>query len=186
MIQLAIREQRKPVADVDDFAILIARMNFLLGRIAAVPLFKDAKIGFTEWLALSMVRQHDGIGNKNLAKLLGVTRQRAQQLVAGFASEGMVTVRVSMADSRNNEISLTPIGAERLRALNAELSSMLLTALGTKVRMLNKLQGNLALVTNAVAAAQLPGDHPPSPIGQSAQSSNAASEIHRLPEKQRA
>jgi DNA-binding MarR family transcriptional regulator len=131
---------------LNDFGNVVAGMARLLTVFSTVRLFKDAEIGLAEWAALSALQEQDGITNQQLARRLGVTRQRAHQLAAGFISAGLITARTSDVDSRKNELSLTPLGRERLNTVNHELKLLLWAALKRRVRHIGKMKRSIALL----------------------------------------
>ncbi len=141
---------------LDDFGNLVAGMARLLAGLSAIPLFKDADIGLAEWVALSTLRQSDGVSNNHLAKKLGVTRQRAHQIVAGFIKADLISVRISPDDSRKNEITLTPTGKARLDAVNVEMQALLSATLSTRMHILPKMRRYVSLLTRMTKAASDP------------------------------
>jgi DNA-binding MarR family transcriptional regulator len=151
-----------PASDVapnlllDDFGNLVAGMARLLAGLSAIPLFKDADIGLAEWVALSTLSQSDAVSNNHLAKKLGVTRQRAHQIVAGFIKADLVSVRTAADDSRKNEITLTPAGKARLDAVNVEIEALLGATLGARTHILPKMKRYVSLLTRMTKNASEP------------------------------
>jgi DNA-binding MarR family transcriptional regulator len=140
---------------VEEFGDLVAKMARFLATLSTIPQFRDADLGLAEWVALSVLQQGDGINNKQLASRLGVTRQRAHQVIAELAKMGWISVQVSQVDSRENVLSLTVKGREHLKAVNVQLGALLSATLGPKVRGLGRLQQQVAQLMRVVHAAKL-------------------------------
>ncbi len=144
-----------PETVVVEFGNLVAGMTRVLNRLSSIPQFKNADLGLAEWVALSVLQQADGISNKQLAATLGVTRQRAHQLINQLAAAKLISVQVSPLDSRENVITLAANGTKQLNALNVELASLISAALGPKVNMLPKMQNQLKFLMRIVREARL-------------------------------
>ena len=131
---------------IGDFRGLAAGLSRLLASFAALPAFRNAELGVVEWVSLSMLRQSERMNNKQLAKRLGVTRQRAHQIVMGFVEAGLITVNPSSQDSRSNEISLTRKGQDQLDSIDAELKILLSRTLGPKVKKIGSMRKQVAMM----------------------------------------
>jgi len=114
---------------VGDLALLITSASRLLTSLAAADPFKNANMGLAEWLSLTLLADKDGVSNKQMARALGVTGQRANQLCAALAKAGLITIQQSSDDKRRNVIHVTAKGSKQVNALNAELQVLLETAL---------------------------------------------------------
>jgi DNA-binding MarR family transcriptional regulator len=114
---------------VNDLALLIASASRLLTTLAAAGPFEKANIGLAEWLSLTLLTDRDGVSNKQLARALGVTGQRVNQVCASLAKAGLITLQQSSDDKRRNVIKVTAKGAQQVAALNAELQVVLETTL---------------------------------------------------------
>src|SRR6478735_7526485 len=77
--------------DVVNVALLLAATSKLLFRFRSLPIFKDASVGLTEWVALSVIAKKNGISSKALAKALGIPGKRSQQLIGALSTAGFVT-----------------------------------------------------------------------------------------------
>ena len=67
-------------------------MSRFLTGLAVIPTFKAAEIGLAEWVALCALAEADGIGNKQLAKRLGVTGQRVNQVTNELVDAGLISI----------------------------------------------------------------------------------------------
>ena len=94
-----------------------------------MPAFRDSNLTLSEWIALFILDQSNLISNNQLAKKLGVMRQRAHQIVTTFVEAELITMRPSPVDSRKNEITVTAKGRAQLASANADLASFLRTRL---------------------------------------------------------
>jgi DNA-binding MarR family transcriptional regulator len=90
---------------------------------------KNASLSLAEWAALALLSERDGISNKHLARMLGVTGQRASQIGAALIKAGRVTAAQSTEDSRKKVIRVSEVGKSDLVAVNSQIHSLLSKAL---------------------------------------------------------
>ena len=145
----------KPSAKVNaaDLSVLIASMSRLLVGLGGMPPFKKANLGLAEWVGLSMLAQKDRISNKQLARALGVTGQRANQICTLLTKAGLISVVQSTEDNRRNEIKMTDAGRARFNSVNFELESLMSVALKNKERSLVSAGKQLRLMMRIVQAS---------------------------------
>lgn len=139
--------------DIGDFSSLIAGMSRLLIGIASIAPFKEANLGLAEWVALSVLAEKDGVSNKQLARTLGVTGQRANQVGASLKEAGLISIVQSGEDNRKNEIKITDAGKGRLDAVNTQLKPFLATTLKTKERSLPAASRQIKVLMRIVQSA---------------------------------
>ncbi len=138
--------------DIFDVATLIMTASRLIGGLANLPLFKSADISLTEWLALLAFSTKDGMSNKMLARSLGVTRQRANQLCTSLREASLISITPAQDDSRRNVINITELAKERLECLNLQLQEHVFGVLGTRSRSLPRASKHMQLVMRMVHA----------------------------------
>lgn len=137
MVDLTSEAPQLPGGDpIANLATLVATMSRLLGGISALPLLTSANLGLAEWVTLSVLANKDGISNKVLAKQLGVSGQRANQIKDSLSKSKYVTSTQSTSDSRQNVICITANGREQLNSVNSQLLPLLNTALSGNERSL--------------------------------------------------
>lgn len=122
------------VLAIKDFAELVSQMNRFLVALASMPSFKSVKLGIAEWLALSVLAEADGISNKQLAKRLGVSGQRANQITTSLSRAELLSISPSIEDGRRVQLCVTPLGKRRLFALVQELEPSLARGLAGEER----------------------------------------------------
>jgi DNA-binding MarR family transcriptional regulator len=127
----------KSPPNVETFAKLVAGMSRFLSGLSRAEPFADATIGLAEWSALAVLAKNGGISNGLLAKLLGVTNQRATQITESLKNAGLITISQASNDSRKNVITIGDAGKEKLDAVNLKLEPILETAIGKNVRSLS-------------------------------------------------
>jgi DNA-binding MarR family transcriptional regulator len=147
---------------IADFGLLAAAIGRLSAAISSLPVFKLSGVTACEWVALLMLDQRDRTSNNQLAKQLGVSRQRAHQILAGFVANGLVTMEVSPADSRRNEIFLTAVGREKLNQINEGLDQSLAASLGRKSRLVPRIRTHIVRMTKAIERSKL--ETPAAPV----------------------
>lgn len=124
---------------VEDFSGLVANISRILAGVSRLQPFVAADLGLAEWVALTMLVGKDGTSNKVLARHLGVTSQRANQIVSALARAKLIEVKQSADDNRVNEIRITDAGKKRIGALNEELKALLATAFEGKERVVTAM-----------------------------------------------
>jgi DNA-binding MarR family transcriptional regulator len=84
--------------------------------------FDGEQIRHSQFLVLHIVRQHEGIGVKELAKLLGVTSSAATQLVDGLVKKGFITREESLQDRRVSVLRQSDEGRRRIEQKQSQLA----------------------------------------------------------------
>lgn len=147
----AKKESKQPIEiDVADFSSLIAGMSRLLIGTASIAPFKEANLGLAEWVALSVLAEKDGVSNKQLARTLGVTGQRANQVGASLKDAGLIAIQQSGEDSRKNEIKITEVGRSRYNAINEQLKPLLAASLKGREKSLSSASRQIKVLMRIV------------------------------------
>lgn len=138
--------------NVLDLANLITTTSRLLGGLANLPQFKSANVSLAEWLALSVLADKDGVSNKLLARSLGVTGQRANQLCTSLGKAKLISIAQAEDDNRRNVIRITDTGKKQLGSLNSQLQELVGEALKEKRRSLVTAGKQMRLMMRIVQA----------------------------------
>lgn len=138
--------------DILELAALVITASRLIGGLTNLPLFKNAQVSLTEWLALSVLAAKEGVSNKILARNLGVTGQRANQLCTSLSEAKLISITHAEDDSRRNVIRITDTGKSQLGSLNLQLQVLLTGALAGKKRSLSIAGRHMRLVMRIVQA----------------------------------
>lgn len=136
--------------DIADVVTLVLTASRLIGGFANLPLFKSAPISPTEWLALSILDAKAGISNKMLARSLGVTGQRANQLCSSLSEAKLISITIAEDDSRRNVINITDGGRKQLGSLNSQLQKLVQEALGARTQSLKRAGKHMRLMMSIV------------------------------------
>lgn len=139
--------------DVGSFSSLIAGMSRLLSGVASIAPFKEANLSLAEWAALSVLADKDGVSNKQLARALGVTGQRANQVGASLKEAGLIAITQSGEDNRKNEIRITESGKGRLNVVNTRLKPFLAASLKGKERTIVGANRQIRVLMRIVQSA---------------------------------
>ena len=164
-----------PESKVQDLVSLVAALNRFLMRLAAMPAFQEAGLGLAEWSVLSVIAEKEGMNNRQLANLLGVSPQRINQITESLKIAMLIAITSSADDARKKIIAITPAGVARLRELNEKLQPRIIAVLGKRPGFLGRInalinktlmrivvvpkQGQLAerwAVKNRAAASKVP------------------------------
>ena len=96
-------------------------------------------------MALSVLAQKNNqMTQRQLAKQLGVTPQRANQLTDSLKSNSFVRLEVSSEDARTKIVSLTTAGAAKLSELNTQLRPLVSAAVRDRPNTLRRMGSLLA------------------------------------------
>jgi DNA-binding MarR family transcriptional regulator len=137
-------------ARLRDFANLLVGMSRLLTGLGSIGPFGDGEIGVTEWVALSVLANEPEKNNRQLAKVLGVTRQRANQIKTSLERARLISAIQSSEDARQNVITVTERGRSQLEAMNSELLSILVSSLQNKERVLTRANKSIKVLMRIV------------------------------------
>jgi len=106
---------------------------------------KTVGMGGAQVWALSVVRDHPGIGTGALAKAMSIHQSTASNLVRGLIDREMVVARKQGADRRAVQLNLLPAGARVLKNAPGPFAGLLPDALkALPSDTLARLQGDLA------------------------------------------
>ena len=117
--QSAAQGKVESQVDIDHLTTLLTLAGRLLTAFATLKTFGGTNIGFAEWIALAILKKEGSASGKHLSRMLGVTRLRANQLLASLAKEGLVTIRGSSGD-RRSVAEVSPKGQEQLEVVNSD------------------------------------------------------------------
>ena len=152
--------------NLPDFGELVVRLSRLLGRLTNLEPFKGSPFGLIEWVALSLIAQGVSKNNRQLARNLGVSRQRANQIKTALEKQRLVQAKQSDKDARISLLSLTSKGQAELQMVDAALRAELSGALSTRKMVLVRVNKSLRLLTRLLGPQT---DDVPSEIEQRAQ-----------------
>lgn len=130
---------------------LISIMNRFLTRLGNTPGFKQTKLGVAGWSVLSFIAVNERASNKDLARALGVTGQRAAQIINQLRQSGLIAVAQSSEDSRKNVLALTEAGTASLETVNQYVDHLWEQG-DARGRSLTILMRHLRLLTRLMAA----------------------------------
>lgn len=157
MSEAEVPATEPPEVNIDDFSTLVASMSRLLSGLGRLAVFSQGGISMAEWVALTMLARKDGVNNRLLARALGVTGQRANQICGALVRDGYVAITQSAADNRANEIRITDVGKAKLEDVKTQLKSMLSTSLpGKRGRALTGAANHVKNLSRALNAAESP------------------------------
>jgi DNA-binding MarR family transcriptional regulator len=130
-----------------DFGEFVVRVSRLLGRLTNLEPFKSSPFGLIEWVALSLIAHGISKNNRQLARNLGVSRQRANQIKTALEKQRLVQARQSDKDARISLLSLTRKGELELRVVDAALRVELAGALSARKTALTRANKSLKILT---------------------------------------
>ncbi|HYF17451.1 MAG TPA: MarR family winged helix-turn-helix transcriptional regulator [Ramlibacter sp.] len=126
---------------------------------------KSAGMAGAQVWALSVIRQHPGIGVGALAKAMDIHQSTASNLLRPLIEQGFVAADRTLADKRAVHLQLTPLGARRLRKVPGPFTGVLPEALRRlDERTLSRLDKDLAALVELLDGDPRAGKVP---LGQS-------------------
>jgi DNA-binding MarR family transcriptional regulator len=105
-----------------------------------------------DWVALSVLAQGPATNNRQLAKALGVTRQRANQIKTSLERNKLISATQSSEDARQNVITLTSRGQAQLGDINEKILTVLSSSLKEKKGALLKANSSVRILLRMVRA----------------------------------
>jgi DNA-binding MarR family transcriptional regulator len=149
--QLKKRKAEMDVLSVQTFAELVGNASRLLTGFAALEPFKEANIGLAEWTALTLIAQSEDMNSRQVAKSLGVSAQRVNQLAESLKTAGLISVSQSSEDSRKKGIKITEAGRKELDELNEKLQPILVEPMKARPKSVTRVVRGLKRVARHVA-----------------------------------
>jgi DNA-binding MarR family transcriptional regulator len=149
-----------------DFGELVVRLSRLLGRLTTLEPFKGSSFGLIEWVALSLIAQGVSKNNRQLARNLGVSRQRANQIKTALEKQRLIQAKQSNKDARISLLSLTNKGQTELAIVDAALRAELAGALSARKMLVARVTKSLRVLTRLLGP---PAEDVPSDIQQRVQ-----------------
>lgn len=135
---------------IEIFADIVTSMSRFLTRFTSIEPFKEAQLGLAEWLGLMVLTSRPGLSNKQFAKLLGTTVQRAAQISDALKRANLISVDQAENDARTYSMKVTASGAQRLSELNGKLTPLITSGLGSRVTSLPATRRNLTRLLRVV------------------------------------
>lgn len=81
---------------------------------------RQSGLTHAQWIALSVIRENEGVGIKKIAQVLGVSSSAATQLVDELENNGFVIRETSRVDKRVLHISLSEKAQQELVRMTHE------------------------------------------------------------------
>lgn len=133
--------------NLPDFGELVVRLSRLLGRLTNLEPFKGSPFGLIEWVALSLIAQGVSKNNRQLARNLGVSRQRANQIKTALEKQRLLQAEQSDKDARISLLSLTSKGEAELQTVDDALRAELAKALSARKGVVTRANNTLRILT---------------------------------------
>ncbi len=133
----------------DDLAKLVATLSRLSTHLASNAPWKDSGLSVGQWTLMSSLMTEAGT-KAGLVREIGVTRKQIDAICSELAAAGFVTVGERAQDSRDEPVTLTPAGIEKVEAINAAITPVLQRALADKQAILERAAHSLKILTRAL------------------------------------
>ena len=136
------------IVSLADFGELVVRLSRLLGGLTTLQPLQSSSFGLTEWVALSLIAQGICKNNRQLARNLGVSRQRANQIKTSLERLDLIRAKQSETDARISLLSLTGKGDTEFKRVDSALLAALTEALKGRERALARANRSLKILTS--------------------------------------
>lgn len=150
-------------AEVDDMAAFLELTNRIATRLQASAALSRSGVTLADWLVLHAIRGAAAGSLAEVARKVGVSRQRVHQQASDLAAAGLVTIsRSEVGNSR--QIALSPGGQEVLAAIGNRLQEALTSpdgSLNTQIRNARRSAARLAKWLASAGAAASAGEANP-------------------------
>jgi DNA-binding MarR family transcriptional regulator len=131
---------------------LLASMTRVLSKLSDLATFGSAKLSMPEWLFLNQIQNSDEIARSGaIGVRLGISPQRANQIVESLSKNGFIEVKPASDDARKKDLSLTSKGAATLARVNEDVS-----ATASSVPSITRAATVLRLYSRSLAAKMRP------------------------------
>jgi DNA-binding MarR family transcriptional regulator len=108
-------------------------------------------MGISEWVMLRTLSRHSGIRAQSLARRLGVSPQRINQLIAALCSAGYIEASRAGEDSRARDITITALGQKKLEAVDKEVFTLFSDAFNGRTSVISHLRARANRLANIVS-----------------------------------
>jgi len=149
----AAKGRRSQDADIDTVAELITSMSRILHALSEHRALKDQNVGFAEWVMLRCISQNSGMRAPRLARRLGISPQRANQVIGELRTAGYVEVVRSSEDTRARDIAITAPGRAKLAVADREILDIFMKPFETRPRVVANLRGPVQRLANALSTS---------------------------------
>lgn len=146
---------RIPAGDVAAAARVLKQFRVVFNAVKThfQQVERHAGLGGAQVWALSLVRDHPGLGVNELAAAMSVRQPTASNLVKGLALQALIETRRDGPDRRAVQLHIRPEGRRLLRRVPGPFSGVLPAALeGLDPALLQRLEGDLAVLIRALGA----------------------------------
>jgi DNA-binding MarR family transcriptional regulator len=141
----------------------------MLTGLGQLQVFRNGHLGLVEWIALTMLAKQNGITNKELAHSLGVTRERVNQVCKSLSHSGYTTISSqSGGDGSTDQITMTDAGRGKVEEINAQLKSLVASALQGRESSVANASKQLNRVMNVIRAGRRAGEDSQAPLSAGA------------------
>lgn len=122
---------------------------------------KQVGLGGAQVWALSVVRDHPGIGMGGLAKSMDIHQSTASNLIKGLQRKDMVSMTKAVTDRRNVELNILPAGLTILAKVSGPFEGVLPEALNQlPTNTLARLDQDLGVLIKLLKADEGAGSIP--------------------------
>lgn len=117
-----------PEKDAVDLLLSISRV---MARVAKMEEFESHGLGMTEWLFLNQVSEADDAKSGAIGARVGVTPQRAGQIVDELVFKNLISASASEKDGRKKDLKITSVGSSKIGTLNKAVAQHFATLKST-------------------------------------------------------
>jgi DNA-binding MarR family transcriptional regulator len=140
----------KPV-DINTVADLVTSMSRTVHALADHETLRQQDMGVAEWVMLRTLSRHSGMRAQPLARRLGVSPQRVNQLVNTLRAAGYIEASRAGEDSRARDITVTALGQKKLEAADKEVFKLFSEAFKGRTNVILNLSARANRLANTIS-----------------------------------
>jgi DNA-binding MarR family transcriptional regulator len=151
------------VPEIDDLAAFLVLTNRIATRLQGTAAISQSGVALADWLLLYAIRDASMASLAEVARKIGVSRQRVHQQASDLEAAGLVTVAASEV-GKGRRLSLSPRGLELLGTIHDQMQKALAScggSLATQIRNARRSAARLAKGYASAGAAESGGGADP-------------------------
>jgi DNA-binding MarR family transcriptional regulator len=142
-------------AEIDDLAGFLVLTNRIATRLQATAAFSPSGVSLADWLMLHAIGDAGSGSFAEVARRVGVSRQRVQQQAGELADAGLVDISREGAGNARG-LSLSPRGQEALSAISGRLQEFLTSSDASLAAQIRGARRSTARLAKRFASPRAP------------------------------
>jgi DNA-binding MarR family transcriptional regulator len=138
-------------AEVDDLAAFLVLTNRIATRLQKTTAVSQSGVALADWLLLYAIKDASMASLAEVARKIGVSRQRVHQQASELEAAGLVAVAASEA-GKGRRLSLSPKGLELLGTIHDQMQKALESSGGSVATQIRNARRSAARLAKGYAS----------------------------------